>query len=78
MTGAVRTVSFSWDGSYVVGGSDEGNALEIAHVESGEYVTRVETTQPAPCVAWHPTRYWLAYSGDSAGLKIVGAAGGVL
>ena len=29
MVGAVKQVSFSWDGSYVVGGSDEGNGLEI-------------------------------------------------
>lgn len=47
-----------------------------AHVESGEYVYTLPTTAPAPCVAWHPSRYWLAYSGDQMGLKIVGAAGG--
>ena len=29
MVGAVRAVGFSWDGSFVVGGSDEGNGLEI-------------------------------------------------
>ena len=76
MVGAVKGVGFSWDGSYVVGGSDEGNGLEIAHVETGEYVHTVPTTTPAPCVAWHPSRYWLAYSGDPMGLKIVGAGGG--
>ena len=76
MVGAVKGVGFSWDGSYVVGGSDEGNGLEIAHVETGEYVHTVPTTAPAPCVAWHPSRYWLAYSGDPMGLKIVGAGGG--
>ncbi|MCJ1479470.1 hypothetical protein MMC13_008156 [Lambiella insularis] len=78
MVGSVRSVGFSWDGGYVVGGSDEGNGLEIAHVETGEYVCKVETSAPATCVAWHPTRYWLAYSGDAMGLKIVGAGGGVL
>jgi len=78
MVGSVRSVGFSWDGAYVVGGSDEGNGLEIAHVETGEYVCRVETSAPALCVAWHPGRYWLAYSGDAMGLKIVGAAGGPL
>ena len=78
MVGAVKGVSFTWDGSYVVGGSDEGNGLQIAHVETGEYVHTVPTTMPAPCVAWHPSRYWLAYSGDPMGLKIVGAAGGSL
>lgn len=29
MSGAVKGVGFSWDGSFVVGGSDEGNGLEI-------------------------------------------------
>ncbi|CAF9935506.1 MAG: hypothetical protein HETSPECPRED_009811 [Heterodermia speciosa] len=78
MGGGVRSVSFSWDGSFVVGGSDEGLGIEIAHVETGEYIHTVPTTTPAPCVAWHPQRYWLAYSGDAQGLKIVGAAGGNL
>ncbi|MCJ1411190.1 hypothetical protein MMC19_005278 [Ptychographa xylographoides] len=77
MTGAVRSVSFSWDGAYVCGGGDEGSGIEIAHTETGEYVWKVETGTPTPCVAWHPSRYWLAYSGDSMGLKIVGAAGGM-
>ena len=74
----MRALSFSWDGTYLVGGSDEGNGLEIAHTETGEYVHMLATSSPAPCVAWHPSRYWLAYSGDTGGLKIVGAAGGSL
>jgi THO complex subunit 3 len=78
MVGGVKSLSFSWDGNYIVGGSDEGTGLEIAHVESGEYVHTVPTSVPACCVAWHPSRYWLAYSGDTGGLKIVGAAGGQL
>ncbi|KAJ9668608.1 hypothetical protein H2201_001250 [Coniosporium apollinis] len=76
--GPVRSVSFSFDGSYVVGGTDEGsNGLEIAHTESGEAVWRIEERSPTPCVQWHPTRYALAYSVDSVGLKIVGGLGGV-
>ncbi|KAI9840053.1 MAG: hypothetical protein M1819_000246 [Sarea resinae] len=74
MVGAVRSVGFSFDGSFVVGGSDEGTGLEIAHAETGEYVHTIPTTHPAPHVAWHPSRYWIAYSGDPMGLKIVGAA----
>ena len=76
--GGVRQVSFSWDGGYVVAGSEEGTGLDIAHVETGEYVYTVPTVSPALCVAWHPSRYWIAYSGDAGGLKIVGAAGGQL
>ncbi|KAL8755645.1 MAG: hypothetical protein Q9184_004738 [Pyrenodesmia sp. 2 TL-2023] len=77
LAGSVKTVSFSWDGSYVIGGSDEGTGIDIAHAETGEIVARIETSFPAPCVSWHPNgRYWIAYSGDPGGLKIVGAAGG--
>ncbi|KAF2145501.1 uncharacterized protein K452DRAFT_315734 [Aplosporella prunicola CBS 121167] len=76
MTGPVRSVSFSFDGSYIVGGSDEGAGLEIAHVETGEYIHKVETPAPTPCVQWHPSRYVLAYS-DPAGLKIIGGIGGL-
>lgn len=95
MTGPVRSVSFSFDGRFVVGGSEgsgavpptisggggsiENDGLMIAHVETGEYVHTVETKAAANCVAWHPSRYWLAYAGEvGGGLKIIGAAGGAL
>jgi len=71
MTGPVKSLSFSFDGSYIVGGSDEGPGLEIAHSETGEYVHSVKTAGPCPIVAWHPSRYWLAYT-DLGSLKIVG------
>ncbi|KAI9816422.1 MAG: hypothetical protein M1832_005089 [Thelocarpon impressellum] len=74
MVGPVRSVSFTWDGAYVCGGSDEGTGIEIAHVDSIDYVYTLPTAHPAPYVAWHPHRYWLAYSGDPSGLKIVGPA----
>ncbi|KAI9794687.1 MAG: NAD-dependent histone deacetylase sir2 [Piccolia ochrophora] len=78
MTGPVRSVGFSFDGSYLAAGSDEGSGIEIAHADTGEYVHTLPTGGPAPHVAWHPHRYWIAYSGDPMGLKIVGAAGGSL
>lgn len=71
MVGPVRSISFSFDGSYILGGSDEGGGLEIAHTETGEYVHSLKTSGPSPVVAWHPSRYILAYA-DSNGLKIVG------
>ncbi|QPG99317.1 hypothetical protein C2857_001463 [Epichloe festucae Fl1] len=43
MTGAVRSISFTFDGSYIVGGSDEGNGLEVSHVETGEHVHTFKT-----------------------------------
>lgn len=71
MVGPVRSISFSFDGSYVVGGSDEGPGLDIAHAETGEYVHNIKTAGSCPVVAWHPSRYWLAYT-DLGSLKIVG------
>lgn len=71
MTGPVRSITFSHDGSYVVGGSDEGTGLEIAHADSGSYVHSIKTLSPCPMVAWHPTRYILAY-GEGSTLKILG------
>jgi THO complex subunit 3 len=71
MTGPVRSISFSCDGSFIVGGSDEGSGLEIAHAETGEYVYSLKTAGPCPIVAWHPNRYYLAYS-DAGSLKIIG------
>lgn len=71
--GPVRSLSFSFDGAYICAGTDEGGAgLGVAHVESGEVVHVISSTGPTPCVAWHPNRYWLAYSGDPAGMKVVG------
>ena len=57
MTGPVRSISFSFDGSYVVGGSDEGTGLEIVHAETGDLVHTFKTSGPCPVVAWHPSRY---------------------
>lgn len=92
--GAVRGVSWSFDGRFVCGACDEvgcgGNGLEIFHAETGESVYTVPTggssASGIPTVAWHPSRYWLAYSttadgpgsAGAGGLKIVGAAGGSL
>ncbi|CZT01629.1 probable THO complex subunit 3 [Rhynchosporium agropyri] len=71
MTGPVRSISFSFDGSFIVGGSEEGSGLEIAHTETGEYVHSIKTAGACPVVAWHPSRYWLAYT-DVGGLRIIG------
>lgn len=71
MVGPVRSIAFSFDGSYLVGGSDEGAGLEIAHTESGDQVHSVKTSGPCPVVAWHPSRYTLAYA-EGGMLKILG------
>lgn len=71
---AVKSIDFSFDGSYIAAGAEGGEEkrLNIAHVESGETVVSIELGAPALQVAWHPSRYVLAYSADAQGLKIVG------
>ncbi|KAF1939391.1 WD40 repeat-like protein [Clathrospora elynae] len=72
--GLVKTVDFSFDGSYITAGSDdkEEKKIRIAHVETGEIVYTIDVPTPAAHVAWHPCRYILAYSADNLGLKIIG------
>ncbi|GAB0140085.1 hypothetical protein EsHS_00000722 [Epichloe bromicola] len=36
-------ICFTFDGSYIVGGSDEGTGLEVSHVETGEHVHTFKT-----------------------------------
>lgn len=81
MTEPARSVSFSFDGSYIVGNSIEGTTLEIAHVETGEYVHTVQTGTHGGhgCVAWAPRNYMLAYAGESPqALRIIGGLGGAV
>ncbi|KAF2018862.1 WD40 repeat-like protein [Aaosphaeria arxii CBS 175.79] len=68
----VKSVDFSFDGSYVVAGADDEKKMQIAHVETGEIVHTQDLTKSASQVAWHPYRYVLAYSAESQGLKIIG------
>lgn len=84
--GNIKSLSWSWDGRFLVGGSDDVHAegavsgatgLEIYHAETGEVMYTVPTGSCAvPAVEWHPNRYWLAHtqietSGKSV-LKIIG------
>ncbi|KAI0136287.1 WD domain-containing protein [Xylariales sp. AK1849] len=72
MVGPVRSISFSFDGNYIVGGSDEGSALEFSYVETGEHLFTYKTASPCPLVAWAPNRYALAYS-ELGTLRIISA-----
>ncbi len=79
-TTSVRHLSFSWDGMYLVAGAgsdakDGMPGLNVWHVDTGEVVHVVETQYATSQVAWHPSRYWIAYAGDHGGLKVVGGLG---
>ena len=82
--GSIRGLSWSWDGRYLVGASDEGvgsnaggsggdgvQGLDIYHAESGDVVHTVPlgSGAVAPAVAWHPNRYCLAYTVTEDGRK---------
>ncbi|EGS23333.1 WD40 repeat-containing protein [Thermochaetoides thermophila DSM 1495] len=71
LVGPVKSISFTFDGSYVVGGCEEGSGLEVTHTETGEHVHTFKTAGPCEAVAWAPTRYCLAYS-DLGVLRIIG------
>lgn len=76
--GSVRELSFSFDGAYIAASSgsdarDSAAGIEARHVDTGEHVHTIETSNPVTWLAWHPLRYWLAYAGDPGGLRIVGA-----
>jgi THO complex subunit 3 len=91
-SGGVRSLSWSFDGRFLVGASEEvaagggaggrSEGVEIYHAETGEVVYTIATgTSSVPAVEWHPHRYWLAYTQveDLTGksvLKIIGPAGG--
>ncbi|KAL2122555.1 hypothetical protein VTJ04DRAFT_3010 [Mycothermus thermophilus] len=70
MVGPVKSISFSFDGTYLVGGCGEGTGLEVTHTETGEHVHTFKTAGPCETVAWAPTRYCLAYS-DLGVLRII-------
>ena len=90
-SGGVRGLSWSWDGRYIVGASEEvssgggggvGSGFEIYHAETGDVMYTVPTgASSIPAVEWHPKNYMLAYTQveeatSKSSLKIVGAAGG--
>ncbi|KAK5651767.1 hypothetical protein OQA88_11729 [Cercophora sp. LCS_1] len=69
--GSVKSISFTFDGSYIVGGCEDSSGLVVFHTESGDPVHTFKTAGPSEAVAWAPTRYCLAYS-DLGILRIVG------
>eukprot|EP01104_Vermistella_antarctica_P015042 TRINITY_DN4856_c0_g1_i1.p1 TRINITY_DN4856_c0_g1~~TRINITY_DN4856_c0_g1_i1.p1 ORF type:complete len:314 (-),score=36.16 TRINITY_DN4856_c0_g1_i1:103-1044(-) len=63
--GQIRSLSYSHDGQFLASGSEDPT-LDIMHVESGERVCAVDTSGDIQSVAFHPSRYLLAYAGADA------------
>ncbi|KAK9479820.1 WD40-repeat-containing domain protein [Lipomyces japonicus] len=78
----VRALSFSFDGAFLAvvfipdrptpASSNNGsNNIYVASVESGNQVHAFPLRSAVTDLQWHPSKYWLAYAGDPAGLKIL-------
>jgi len=59
----VRTLSFSYDGRLLAAAAED-HFIDISNVETGEQVYAVNCRTPMNAVAWHPSKYMLAYAGD--------------
>ncbi|KAJ3045171.1 hypothetical protein HK097_001266 [Rhizophlyctis rosea] len=59
----VRTISFSFDGEFLASGSED-NFIDISAVDTGETIHTVKCNAAMNSVAWHPSKYLLAYAGD--------------
>eukprot|EP00128_Syssomonas_multiformis_P018851 Colp12_sorted_trinity150504_noHs@18672 len=60
----VRSLSFSHDGQ-LLGSASEEPVIEIAYVETGETVCRLDTNGAVSGIAWHPSKLLLAYCTDA-------------
>ncbi|KIY71532.1 WD40 repeat-like protein [Cylindrobasidium torrendii FP15055 ss-10] len=60
-----NALSFSFDGEFIAIGS-KGNYVDIVGTETAALVHRIPSSAPALSVAWHPSRYVLAYCGVKA------------
>ncbi|KAJ3505953.1 hypothetical protein NMY22_g17404 [Coprinellus aureogranulatus] len=63
---SINSLSFSHDGEYLAV-STTGPYVDICATETGLSMHRVPAPAPAPVVAWHPSRYVVAYCGQTTG-----------
>ena len=59
----MRTLSFSHDGELLAAASED-LLIDISAVSSGERVSTVSVQAATYTVAWHPSRYLLAFACD--------------
>ncbi|KAJ7068680.1 WD40 repeat-like protein, partial [Mycena amicta] len=61
---SINSVSFSHDGEYLAIAS-AGSYIDICATETAAALHRVTALAPAPTVAWHPSKYTIAYCGQT-------------
>ncbi|KAJ7167607.1 WD40-repeat-containing domain protein [Mycena filopes] len=61
---SINAVSFSHDGEYLAI-ANSGSYIDICATETGAPLHRVPALAPAPTVAWHPSKYAIAYCGQT-------------
>ncbi|KAL5508132.1 hypothetical protein ACEPAH_5750 [Sanghuangporus vaninii] len=60
---SITSLSFSHDGEYLAIGS-HGSYVDLCAVETALPLHRINTMGHTSCVAWHPSKYVLAYCGQ--------------
>ncbi|KAG7097347.1 hypothetical protein E1B28_004702 [Marasmius oreades] len=61
---SITAVSFSFDGEYLAIAS-AGSYIDICGTETCAPLHRVPAVGPAPSVSWHPSKYIIAYCGQT-------------
>ncbi|KAG6861575.1 hypothetical protein C0995_014871 [Termitomyces sp. Mi166 len=61
---AINALSFSHDGEYLAI-ANAGNYVDICATETGVPLHRVPALAPSPTVSWHPSKYVIAYCGQT-------------
>ncbi|TDL29654.1 WD40 repeat-like protein [Rickenella mellea] len=61
---SINGLSFSHDGEYIAIAS-QGSYIDICATETTLPIHRVQTLGPAPTVTWHPSKYVIAYCGQT-------------
>ncbi|KAJ3119414.1 hypothetical protein HK100_000329 [Physocladia obscura] len=65
----VRAMSFSYCGQLIAIASSEEKFIDISSVDSGDSLYSLPVSWAVDTLAWHPSKYILAYAGDDGGSK---------
>ncbi|KAJ3073838.1 THO complex subunit 3 [Podochytrium sp. JEL0797] len=71
----VRAMSFSFCGELLACAGSDDKFIEIASVETGESLHNLQVGSSVDTLAWHPSKYILAYSGEDVSGKSRGGHG---